>query len=265
MPLRSSLAGSIKPTFGSIFEKKKNYPTLVQPRCLSLKGELPVDIKQNEIIEEIKSQESTISIKKKKRKRLPGMRLVKDFISRHYSNMESNNSNSEVENQVEKEPIEEQPMSEDIATEKKSKSRNQKGSGLLPGLPAEKILELLQEVVKSIVAAFFRGITKDMSRGEAKRSKKTLFDTLLNGVKDITIPTLRGEAKDFASRVGAKITELMEHSIDGENVIEELSTKLSKGFLHILNRLSSGKLQEASELSKASRAMANRVIKTLRN
>ena len=180
MPLRSVLSSSIKNVPNSIFERKKNPIMSQRTSCLTLKREIPCDFKED-VIENIKKREHVVTLKKKLKKRLPGMRLIKDFISSHYSQqnqpMDSKIENSEIETTLI--PTDEDQKSPPSSpTEKKKKIKKKKtiqegGSALQ--LAAADLISLLQEFAKSITSAMFRGKSKEMKRSEFKTSKEKII------------------------------------------------------------------------------------------
>ena len=276
MPSRSALSGSIKKNFVSIFEKKRN-PVISQllrhqPRSLCITKVIPIDEGQDELIKDIKSHATTIVREKKKKSRLPGMKLLKSYNLQHYSeNRKSMDSKIAKTAEAPEALTEEQQQDEDYEALKnfeekkitKKPRKTQVGGGTITS-SAEDIMALLSELVKWITTAFCRGRSKSMTRRQASETKHSIRQSLWNSIKDTVPPLLREDQKSFSEQVAERLAEVLLLIDETKNGSTDMSGVISKGLNNLLARFFSGKVQRGDELTKALRAFSNRAMRAFR-
>lgn len=260
MNKRSALYGSIKNPPTSIFERQRS--TNISKSSLTWGTEVP-PAHENEIVSALNENEQKVEfLKKKKKKRLPGMSLIKGFIS-----SQKNDKSNIMDSKVEIDPsllIESRGPLIPIITSpvRKPRRKTQRGSGILD-IDGEKAGHMIAEIAECIGRVVFRGTSKTMPRSKAALTKKAFMTALMDQIKEIAIPAAIEQLKDYTKTISNRVTRFLgfEDADDADNKLG-ISNKLSQGLTRIFSKVGSGRLQIGSGgLKRAMRSLANRSLK----
>ncbi len=226
-----------------------------------------------------RSIENVQVIFKKKKKRLPGESLVRKYTQDQQKLKMDTNEN--IENPPE-------PMTGGCMTDqkcpcpssgettsdvkKKKKKIGQKGRGLgssvltavgnAVGIPG--VRQTLLTLVEFLVRAFLRG-TKLGTRGQVKKAKKILAESLTEAIDEIDISPDDSTSENmsrFSRAVSSNIGKKLAEVIQKEDVGEYESKKIHTGLIRILSKVAKGKLNHGdASTQNAVKQVANRAGK----
>ena len=236
------------------------------------------------------------NISKKKKKRLPGEKLIKQYIQKYKSENNSNmqhggcapdpyqqgqgldlagsgrqygvglelaGSGLELAGGAKKKRIIKvrQRGGNNATTEGKSEAKTKIARNKKMIALSEALGDILKTLADTLVTSYFRSF-KGQSKQEIAVTKHEIKNQLYRNMKSLEVPTSKKDTKDYAIEIANIVAKTLNVGPAAE---DQLLTKVEQGLKRLFGRIYRGQEQTGAGIGKKIRSLANRAAKGFRS